>query len=538
MTDRRLASCALLVVILASGCAAPGAEKRTAEVVILSISDWHGQLDPIGGVGGAAVLSAYFARERQAHPSTLTFTAGDVTGATPPLSAFFDDEPAIRAMGLMGFDATTLGNHDFDAGVERARDHTERAQFTFLAANLEGAADALPRVEPWRIFEAGGVKVGVVGLVNEEAPTITKPGSFGDMRITDSVAAALAARNAMRAAGAQALVILTHKGVDREGKGALVDLARNVTGFDLIIGDHTNAPFEARINGALVIEDPSKGVRYARTTLVVDRGAARVTSATVEFVVPEAAGIEPDARIAEMLAPYRAQIAPKLDERIAVAPEAIPHARGNGTARDSPMGSLVADAMREAARAQIALRNPGGTRAGLPTSYAPLDPTVKRDAPPYDLVRGDAYVVLPFGNALVSGDVTGRTIWAAIEHGLGGDRPPDVSGMRVVYDSTRPAGSRAVSITLDGDPLPCPVPALPCDAAPRGAPILPDDTRYSIVVGDYVALGGDGYDMFTGLGASGALEADVLIEHLERLGTIEPRVDGRMWDAARVREAS
>ncbi|MBI4392316.1 MAG: hypothetical protein HY556_00765 [Euryarchaeota archaeon] len=93
---------------------------------------------------------------------------------------------------------------------------------------------------------------------------------------------------------------------------------------------------------------------------------------------------------------------------------------------------------------------------------------------------------------------------------------------------------RAVSITRDGDPVPCPIPTLPCDAAPRGAPILPDDTRYSLVIGDYVALGGDGYDRLPDLGASGALEADVLIEHLERLGTVEPRVDGRVWHVARL----
>src|SRR5206468_10110725 len=106
-----------LIVTGVQTCALP-----IFNIQILDISDWHGQLDPqnitgVGNVGGAAVLSAYFQADRAANPNTLTLTAGDAVGATPPLSNYFNDQPAILAMNLMGIQVDTFGNHDFDGGV-------------------------------------------------------------------------------------------------------------------------------------------------------------------------------------------------------------------------------------------------------------------------------------------------------------------------------------------------------------------------------------------------------------------------------------
>src|SRR5215204_3884324 len=97
----------------------PGQAKKkgTVDVQLLTVSDWHGQLTPVNGVGGAAYLKTYFDQARVANPNTLTFMAGDSIGATPPHSSFFEDMPAIRAMNLMGLTADTFGNHNFDRGV-------------------------------------------------------------------------------------------------------------------------------------------------------------------------------------------------------------------------------------------------------------------------------------------------------------------------------------------------------------------------------------------------------------------------------------
>ncbi|KPV48000.1 5'-nucleotidase, partial [Kouleothrix aurantiaca] len=116
---RWVALLAALLAIASLITTVSAAARQQVEIQILNVSDWHGQLDPlsitgVGNVGGAAALSTYFKQDRAANPNTLTLTAGDGVGATPPLSGFFADEPAIKAMRLMGFDADSLGNHYFD----------------------------------------------------------------------------------------------------------------------------------------------------------------------------------------------------------------------------------------------------------------------------------------------------------------------------------------------------------------------------------------------------------------------------------------
>ncbi len=113
-------------------CAPPSSPVLAPDPVtlqFLDVSDWHGQLDPLSfgsgdtayQAGGAAVLSAYFKQDRAANPNTLTVTAGDAYGASPPLASFFGEQPAVDAMNLMGFDADTFGNHNFDRGVAPCR---------------------------------------------------------------------------------------------------------------------------------------------------------------------------------------------------------------------------------------------------------------------------------------------------------------------------------------------------------------------------------------------------------------------------------
>src|SRR5690242_6945839 len=117
LTNRTAAITMLFLANLISAPPVIAKARHPVTVQILSISDWRGQVDPlvIDGtqVGGAAVLSAYFKQERAANPNTLTLSSGGAVGASLPISSLFDDQPSVRAMRLMGFDADTLGNHNF-----------------------------------------------------------------------------------------------------------------------------------------------------------------------------------------------------------------------------------------------------------------------------------------------------------------------------------------------------------------------------------------------------------------------------------------
>ena len=142
LTALAVAAALLTPLALARGDSA--AASSTVDLQIVDFSDWHGQLDPLSvngvNVGGAAVLSSYFKADRLANPNTLTLTAGDAFGGTPPLSFFFNDEPSVLAMNLMGVQVDTFGNHNFDHGLAYLQHLINLASFPYVSADLSNLA--------------------------------------------------------------------------------------------------------------------------------------------------------------------------------------------------------------------------------------------------------------------------------------------------------------------------------------------------------------------------------------------------------------
>ena len=275
-------------------------------------------------------------------------------------------------------------------------------------------------------------------------------------------------------------------------------------------------------------ENRSKGRTYARATLRVAKGSGRVVQSAVRFVSPEQTStVGPDPTVTALLAPYRTLLAQQFDGKIGEATGIFP--RGGNVERlgGTAEGDLVADAMRTTYGTQVAFTNGGGLRDTLPSTYLPRDTTLRRPqpgyapGPPYDLVVGDAYAVLPFGNSVVTRTVTGQQLWAVLERSVG-QLPAafggflQISGLRFTYDPARPTGSRVVSVTLDD-----------------GAPVARDSTTYTAATNDFTNAGGDGYvELVDGQGVTRDLLATVLLDHIRAQGTISPTTDGRISPAA------
>jgi 5'-nucleotidase len=508
--------------------------NTTVDIQILNVSDFHGQLDPLNGVGGAAALSTYWQQDRAANPNTLLLTGGDAVGASPPLSSFFGDKPTIEFMNYAGFNADTLGNHNFDKGLGHLQDQIDLADFDYVSSNLDNLEDNLSGVSPFVITKVGGVKVAVIGVTNPEAPSLVSPGNLGTLEITDPAAAAMKARAAAAALDAKVFIAIGHLGIegtDANGAqtGPLTEFASEVEGFDLILGDHTNVQYKNVINGALVIENLSKGATYARTNLHYDRRDGGSVTATSTFVVPTASAVTPDPNVVSMLQPYRDELSAKLDGVIGVATDIFPRGGNIERIREVAIGDLVADALRETYGTQIAFTNGGGLRSSLPSSsYLPKDTTLRRPSsgyaagPPYDVVIGDAYSVLPFGNQSLTRTVTGAQLWAVLERSVSSAPAASggflqISGFRYTYNSSLPAFSRVVSVTLDD-----------------GTAVLPDSTTYTATTNDFTNGGGDGYvELADGQGVTRNLMADDLVNYIKAKGTLTPTTDGRIDDLNR-----
>jgi 2',3'-cyclic-nucleotide 2'-phosphodiesterase (5'-nucleotidase family) len=511
------------------------APQPPVNVQLVTISDWHGQIPPltIGGVqvGGAAALATYIKQAKEANPNTLAFMAGDSFGATPPIASFFEEAPAVQTMNLMTIDADTFGNHNFDRGAAHLQRMVDLAVFPFVSANLSNVEENLSGVEKSTHFNVGGVKVAVVGITNEEAPTLVKPGSLGTMEVTDSVEAANKRARQARRAGAELVVILTHKGIrgfeaDGSAFGELIDFAHGVDSdlIDVIVGDHTDFQFSAVINGITVVENRSKGATWARINLTVGEDV-ETTSVVIEQ--PLTAAVPPDPAVQALIDELNAQLAPILGTVIGQSTVAIPRSdscgRADGRLCESLIGDVVTDAMRGTYGTDLAITNSGGLRdaltcpaAGGGSGFCP--PAAQ---PPFLITRGQVLAVLPFGNVVATTFVTGAEVDAFLENGVSAmpganGRFPQVSGLCFTYEITAPVGSRVTSIVRGA-----------ADGTCTAEPVLPSST-YTLAINDFMMTGGDGYPNVAFKSTTrNLMDADVA-DWITARGEIGPTLQGRI----------
>ncbi|MEP7157864.1 MAG: 5'-nucleotidase C-terminal domain-containing protein [Chloroflexota bacterium] len=553
-----LAAIVLLIptVVLAAKPPAP----PPVNIQILNVSDWHGNNDPVANIGGSWNISDRWQADRTANPNTLTLTAGDDFGASPALSSFFHEEPAVLGQRMMGIQVGALGNHNFDRGLAHLQQMIDLAgapsslttpgqPYKYLSANLKNLDGNLSGVEPLAYFNIAGAKIAVIGITNEEAPSVVLPGAFGSITVSDGVAAANKFARIARQAKSDAVVVITHKGVRGftagQPYGELVDFANALDSglIDVVVGDHTDVQYSGTINNILVHENRSFGVSYAKTNLWIQPGqpgrGGSVLSKSVEFVSPGPSGALSsnntscgslafcDQAIVDMLVPYRQQLAALLDGVVGTTTQ--PYDRGGNIERrqEVPLGDLVADGMRWKYGTDLALMNSGGIRSQLPAcSYQPTNHALNRanwnaahtatttcagygSGTPYDIVLGDIFTVLPFGNIVTTRSVTGAQLWAALENGvsainslsgLGTDgRFPQISGFKFTFHYANPAGSRVTSVALsNGTPIP-----------------NSSSVTYSMALPNFVNLGGDGYTVFNdGTGTTQDLDAVVMKEYM------------------------
>jgi 5'-nucleotidase len=259
----------------------PEAERLT----ILHTNDTHSRMEPFPmdggpfqGLGGVARRMTLLRRVRANEPNVLLLDSGDIFQGTPYFN-FFGGEIEFRAMSAMRYDAATLGNHDFDNGVDGLVDMMPHADFAFVSANYDVSDSALaPHVRPWIIRTLGGFRVGIFGL-GIDFEGLVLDGLHEGVRYTDPYAAARTAVSELRDRGCSVIVCLSHLGYGYRGeRPSDTRLARTVDGIDLILGGHTHRFMErpdihTRPDGGrcLVHQVGWGGIRLGRIDVVLDR---------------------------------------------------------------------------------------------------------------------------------------------------------------------------------------------------------------------------------------------------------------------------
>jgi 5'-nucleotidase len=517
----RRAVLAFLVAPLAACASLPSDTAIQAEQIqILALNDFHGNLEPLPGeqryrmpdgaearaqLGGAARLGATLAALRRGQANTVTVAAGDLIGASPLVSAYYLDEPAIVALNRAGLEIAAVGNHEFDKGVAELRrmqdggcndgrpvgarqpcglDAFEGARFSYLAANVVGQ-DGRTLFPASVVRQFGGVKIGFVGMTLRDTGILSSPGGTVGYSFEDEASTANTEAARLRDAGADTVVLLIHEGARTDPAyntgdcpgldGALLPiLDRLDPTIRLVVSGHTHNAYACEVpapggSTRLVTSAGRYGYFVTDIRLAVDpANDAVIAFSAVNRPVQASGGEQADiaalvARYGEAVAGEAAKVVGRIDGSLAASPEAFYR----------PLDYLVADAQLAALReegAQFALMNPGGVR----TTFEP--------APDGSVTYGQAFALQPFGNTLSVVELTGSELIAGIEAKLARATPGDVRNALLIpshnvayaFDLSRPAGSRLLSLTLDGRPL---------DPA----------ASYRAVVNNFIASGGDGF---------------------------------------------
>ncbi len=213
-----------------------------------------------------------------------------------------------------------------------------------------------------------------------------------------------------------------------------------------------------------------------------------------------------------------------MERKIGSVTALFPHSFTDLGNSETAEGDLVADAMRTRYGTALAFQNGWGIRTSLPTpNFLPADLSLRRPqpgyaaGPPYDLVAADVYVMLPFGNHVVTRTVTGTQLHAILEQGVSAysgnnNGFPQISGFSFTFKASNAVGSRVTSVTLAG-----------------GGAIAKDATVYSFATNDFLNAGGDGYTMLNdGQGTTRENMAQIVADYIQTAGTLTPTIAGRI----------
>ncbi len=485
-----------------AAAAASGAKAQVPQprISLLLVNDIY-KLGEERGRGGYARLAAIVKAERARGVPMLFMHAGDCY--SPSLMSGFDQGAHIVEMqNMLGIDAFVPGNHEFDFGQEVYRKRVSEQKYPTICANLRDAAgNVLPGHADTKMFEVGGIKVGVIGLALENTPQIS---STGDLRFLPVMDTLRTHARALRQQGADLLVALTHtdKRVDEEiARSRLVDIVLTGHDHDLrVVYDGRVATVESNEEGNFV-------TAIDLTVTITGEGQARQVAWQPSFRVNDSRAATPDPEMLAVVRRYEAELSRELDVDVGVLTAELDSRTASVRSGETAIGNLIADAMRDAKGTDIAITNGGGIRAN------------KQYPVGHRLTRRDILTELPFGNRTVVTEVTGKAIMEALENGLSqveqrAGRFPHVSGMRFVYDPKRAAGSRVVSVTVGGQPL--------------------DANRvYRVATNDFMLRGGDGYSALTppgnrDLDVQGRLMANDVMIYARKLGQIGAKVEGRV----------
>lgn len=479
-------------------CALPHLAAKQGKLTFLHFNDIY-EINSTAGLGGAASLMTALKQARAESKNSITIVSGDFLSPSI-VSEFTKGSHMVALFNAMHVDLATLGNHEFDFGLPVLKERMREASFVWLNNNIldenqkpfEGTTSTL-------IKEIDGVKVGFAGLLTPRTRELSQ--NVKSLRFIDPLTAAQNSVKTLKDQGAEVIVLVTHLEMSQDRR-----IAQNVKGVDLILGGHDHTPMTYYGNNVLIQKSGSDGRFLGIVNLDVrfskDQNNQQIKRIIPSWCVRSIFELKPDPEIAAKVASYTDKLNKELDVEVAKTAYELDSRYTLVRAKESTMGELLADALKEQTKADAALINGGAVRGD------------RHYLAGSKLTRKDLHKEFPFNNVVVVIELKGSDLLKALEHGFASlpqpdGRFPQVSGMTIHYDPQAPAHHRVISVLIGKEPL--------------------DEGKvYRLATLDFLLSGGDGYDMLKNgevvLGAEyGPLLINSLLDYLQKNPLIQIR---------------
>lgn len=516
----------------------PPKDDQNWTLTVMHTNDTHAHLD------NAARRAAKVKEVRSQTQNNILLDAGDVFSGDLYFTKW-NGLADLKLMNMMGYDAMTFGNHEFDKGpgvladflggngaaVDPGNKHKfEAPAFPIVSSNVDVSKEPKlnrfaqkpavlkagePKetgIYPYILLDVNGEKVAVFGLTTEDTSYTSSPGAniaFNDAYQT----AEKTVKDIKEKEKVNKIIALTHIGYSRD-----LELAKKVQGIDLIIGGHTHTLVDRlevvpNQEPTIVAQAKDYGQFLGRVDVAFDEDGIVQTgkSGSRLIAIDENTAEDKDAK--GILDGFKNEIEDLKTEVVGIADVPLDGTREHVRSKETNLGNFIADGMlrkaKQAGGADIAITNGGGIRSGI-------------DKGPVTL--GEVLTVMPFGNTLYAADLTGAQIKEALEHGVsqveeGGGAFPHVAGLTYTFTLNKPKGERILDVNL-------------ADEKGKSRPLNLKKT-YRVATNNFMGGGGDGYSVFkqakNGVDL-GFTDYETFTEQLKLSASVSPSIEDRITE--------
>ncbi|MGL6167780.1 MAG: bifunctional metallophosphatase/5'-nucleotidase [Fusobacteriaceae bacterium] len=516
----KVLSLAILVLSL-SACTSKEVIKTSKikdyELVITHFNDVHARVYEGPGIGYAKIATVVEdLKADNLNKNVMVLDAGDSLHGTTFATLERGDSIA-KVLDKIGVTAMALGNHDFNYGSARTEELNANTKMEMLATNVV-KKNGKNFTKPYIIKEIEGKKVGIFGLSTPETSYKTNPNNVTEIKFLEPIETAQKTVKELKALGVEFIIVLSHLGDDESTKKEWksTTLAEKVEGINLIIDGHSHTVRESKevINNTVLVQTGEYGKNLG--VLKIDFDTLNQGAEAIEYTLMKKdqvtgvknaegkieGGVIENKEVAEYILKIKTEQNKITETVIGKTEVKLIGDRDAVRTSETNLSNLITDAMVWKSGSDMSLTNGGGIRASIEAG---------------NITVGDVITVLPFGNYVITKELTGSDIKKALEHGLknvpnSAGSMAQFGGITLDLDLTKPEGQKVSNIKF------------------KNKKKFDLNAKYKVATNDFMAVGGDGYSSFKGkkeIANYPGLD-EVLVEYIKEKGITSKNSDKRL----------